>query len=401
MKLELSIIAGPHQGKKFLLEGHDTFLVGRANDAHFQLSNDDPYFSRRHFLVEINPPRCRVIDLSKRNGILLNGVRVETAEVKHGDEIGAGHTVFKFAFIDDPDEYRTLDQPFTIHPSDFTADYKPFSLAIPGYRIDGELGRGGMGVVYRATRERDGLAVALKTITPAEGTCRKQIDRFLRESRILAQLDHPNIVRFQEVGEEDGVIYLVMDLVDGPDLAVRLRERGPMDVRPAVRIVCQLLAGLAHAHDKGFVHRDIKPANILIGREGTKGTARLADFGLARVYEASQLSGLTMQGEMGGTPAFMAPEQVTHYREVRPPADQYSAAATLYFALTGRHVHDLPNDLGEQIAYIVCAVPVPIADRRADVPAGLAAVIHKALGREPGERYAEVMAFRKELKRFA
>ena len=401
MKLELSIIAGPHQGKKFLLEGHDTFLVGRAKDAHFQLSNDDPYFSRRHFLVEMNPPRCRVIDLSRRNGILHNGVRVQSAEIADGDEVGAGHTVFKFAFIDDLDENRTLDQPFTINPTDFPAGYKPFSLAVPGYRIEGELGRGGMGVVYRATRERDGIAVAVKTITPAIGTSQRQIDRFFRESRILSQLDHPNIVAFQEVGEAGDSIYLVMDLVDGPDLGVRLRDRGPEDIRTAVRIVCQMLEGLAHAHNKGFVHRDIKPSNILIGRIGEKPTAKLADFGLARVYETSQISGLTMQGEIGGTPAFMAPEQVTHYREVKPPADQYSAAATLYFVLTGKNIHDLPKDIGDQLAQIVTATPVPITDRRADIPAELAQVIHKALSREPEERYLDVMAFRKDLKRFA
>ena len=92
---------------------------------------------------------------------------------------------------------------------------------------------------------------------------------------------------------------------------------------------------------------------------------------------------------------------MTRYRNVRPAADQYSAAATLYFALTGKNVHDLPSDLGEQIAYIVTAAPVPIVDRRTDLPAGLAAVIHKALSREPGERYGDVMGFRKELKRFA
>jgi len=258
-----------------------------------------------------------------------------------------------------------------------------------------------MGVVYRATRERDGRAVALKTIVPAAGSSRKQIDRFLRESRILAQLAHPNIVASQEVGEAGGLIFLAMDLVDGPDLGARLKARGAEDVRTAVRIVCQMLAGLAHAHAKGFVHRDIKPSNILIGRKGTKQVAKLADFGLARVYESSRISGLTMQGEIGGTPAFMAPEQVTHYRQVKPAADQYSAAATLYKMLTDRHTHDLPKDIGQQIAHIVTTAPVPIAERKPDIPAQLAEVIHKALSREPEERYPDALAFRLELKRFA
>ena len=112
MKIKLTIIAGPHQGREFVFDGHDTFLVGRTKDAHFQLSYDDPYFSRRHFLVEVNPPRCRLIDLNSRNGTLLNGARIQTAEVADGDEIAAGHTVFKVCVIaPEPDEIETLDLP--------------------------------------------------------------------------------------------------------------------------------------------------------------------------------------------------------------------------------------------------------------------------------------------------
>ena len=258
-----------------------------------------------------------------------------------------------------------------------------------------------MGVVYRATRERDGLPVAVKTIVPAAGTSRKQIDRFLRECIILGQLEHPNVVAFREFGEAGGLIFLVMDLVDGPDVGARLKATGPVDVRTAVRIMCQMLAGLAHAHAKGVVHRDIKPSNILIGADGTKRTAKLADFGLARVYESTRISGLTMQGEIGGTPAFMAPEHVTHYRQVQPAADQYSAAATLYNMLTNRYTHDWPKDVGAQIAHLVTAAPVPIAERKPDIPPKLAEVIHKALSREPEDRYPDVLAFRQELKRFA
>ncbi len=402
MPIKLTIVSGPHQGREFVFDGHDTFLVGRTKDAHFQLSYDDPYFSRRHFLVEINPPRCRLVDLNSRNGTLLNGARVQTAEVADGDEIAAGHTVFKVCVVaPGPGEQETLDLPAGPAPGDATADYHPPAPAVPGYRLDGELGRGGMGVVYRATRERDGRAVALKTITPAAGANRKQVERFLRECRLLAQLEHPNIVAFEELGEAGGLIFLAMELVDGPDLGERLRARGPEDVRTAVRIVCQMLAGLAHAHGKGLVHRDVKPSNVLIGRAGTKGKVKLADFGLARVCESSQISGLTLQGEVGGTPAFMAPEQVTHYREARPAADQYSAAATLYNLLTARHVYDLPRDIGGQIALVVTAEPVPSADRRPELPAELAEVIHKALRREPGDRYADVAAFRQELMRFA
>ncbi|HEX4608669.1 MAG TPA: FHA domain-containing serine/threonine-protein kinase [Urbifossiella sp.] len=400
MKIKLVVTAGPFKGREFEFDGHDTLLVGRTADAHLQLSFDDPYFSRRHFLVEVNPPRCRVIDLNSRNGTLKNGTRVQTAEVHDGDEIGAGHTVFKVSIVAPRvPEPMTLDLP--VAPAvGLTADYHSFP-PVSGYRIDSELGRGGMGVVYRARRDRDGQMVALKTIAPARKANRKQIDRFLRECRILADLNHPNIVGFREVGEAEGLLFLAMELVDGHDLAARLKANGPEHPRTAVRIICQVLGGLAHAHEKGFVHRDIKPANILIGRCGDKQVTKLADFGLARVYEASGLSGLTMQGEVGGTPWFMAPEQVTHYRRVKPAADQYSAAATLYRLLTNHNTHDFPKDIGAQLAHLVTEKPIPISDRAADLPPGLDAVLHKALSREPGHRYRNVTDFRGALKRFA
>ena len=402
MKLKLTIIAGPHKGREFEFDGHDTFLVGRTKDAHFQLSYDDPYFSRRHFLVEVNPPRCRLIDLNSRSGTLLNGVRVQTAEVADGDEIAAGHTVFKVSVIvPAAHEADTLETPAQRIAGDTTIDHRPFLPAVPGYRIQGELGRGGMGVVYRATRDSDGEAVAVKTILPADGTGRKQIDRFLRECIILAQLEHPNVVSCREFGEANGLIFLVMDWVEGPDVGSRLKATGPIDVRTAVRMMCQMLSGLAHAHAKGFVHRDIKPANLLIDSQGTKRVVKLADFGLARACESSRVSGLTMQGDIGGTPAFMAPEQFTHFREVKPSADQYSAAATLYTMLTNSRTHDLPKEIGAQIAHLVTAAPVPITERKHNIPAKLAEVIHKALSREPDQRYPDILAFRKELKRFA
>src|SRR5205809_6558238 len=112
MNVTLTVTAGPHAGREFAFDRHDTFLVGRSKDAHFQLSYDDPYFSRRHFLVEVNPPRCRLIDLNSRNGTLLNGARVRMAEVADGDEIGAGHTVFKVCVLArEPDDLETVDGP--------------------------------------------------------------------------------------------------------------------------------------------------------------------------------------------------------------------------------------------------------------------------------------------------
>jgi hypothetical protein len=498
MQVRLIVTAGPHAGKVFAFDRHDTFLVGRSKDAHLQLSYDDPYFSRRHFLVEVNPPRVRLTDLGSRNGTHVNGQQVDAAELKDRDEVRAGHTIFRVHVPPpDPDAQGTLDLPGPVRPAsawfptvDRSAtrsnhlqvlDYerafltgqrprieaflpvggaRPILLlrelvlsdielrakagepvkaaeyfarfpelnvpefadevrtaaarfgadrisptgatgsgtpSIPGYAVGAELGRGGMGVVYRAVRQADGRQVALKTVLPAAGVSERQLEKFVREARVVAGLDHPNVVAHLDSGTAGGLVYLAMELVEGPDADRVLRAKGPLAIKTAVRAACGMLAGLAHAHAKGIVHRDVKPSNLLLGGPTGKRVVKVADFGLARAYDECQLSGLTMQGEVGGTPAFMAPEQVTHFRDVRPAADQYSAAATLYTMLAGKPPHDLPKDVGRQLGIVVNGIPVPVRDRRAEVPAGLAAVLHKALAREPAERYPDVSAFRTAL----
>jgi serine/threonine-protein kinase len=405
MNVTLTVTAGPHAGREFAFDRHDTFLVGRAKDAHFQFSYDDPYFSRRHFLVEVNPPKVRVYDLKSRNGISVNGAKVQTADLSDGDELTAGHTVFRVRVPRpaDPDEQPTLNSQTVVSgapPVHETIDHVA-ELSVPGYRLERELGRGAMGVVYRAVRESDGWPVALKIITPAPGVPQRDIERFLRETRIMAELGHRYIVRYLDSGEAGGQLYLVMELIDGTDARERVKERGPLDARTAVRLMLHALEGLGHAHAKGYVHRDVKPSNLLVGGPKKQRVAKVADFGLARAYDTCNISGLTMQGDVGGTPAFMPPEQVTHYRDVKPAADQYSAAATLYYLLTGEYVLDFEPTPSAQMIQIATDPRVPILKRRADVPADLAAVIHKALALEAGERYPDVLALRDAIRPFA
>ncbi len=404
MAVRLIVTAGPHAGKEFTFDRHDTFLVGRAKDAHLKLNYDDPYFSRRHFLIEINPPRGRILDLGGRNGIRVNGQKVAHAELKDQDEIKAGHTVFKLEIPPaDAEAELTRDLPAEAPPDDLpcTVTQPPTASLIPDYDLGEELGRGAMGVVVRAVRRRDGLPVAVKMISVAAGVGQKQVDRFLREARVLSQLDHPNIAGFIDSGGREPAIYLVMELVDGPDAGKTLKAKGPLAVPLAVRLVCQMLAALAHAHDRGIVHRDVKPSNVLLGGGKGKRVVKLADFGLARAFDDCKLSGLTFQGEVGGTPAYMAPEQVTHYRDVKPAADQYSAAATLYHLLTGFYPHDFVKDLGKQFTQIINGTPVPLLDRKADLPPELGEVIHRAMAREPADRFENVTAFRDALLPFA
>jgi serine/threonine-protein kinase len=285
-------------------------------------------------------------------------------------------------------------------PPDYQERIRRHPQPISGFNIVDEIGRGGMGIVYLAVRETDSAVVALKTITPATVAEPADVERFLREAAILRELDHPHIVAFRDIGRSNQLLYFAMDYVAGCDASRLLQDHpGPLSIARVVRLVCQLLDALEYAHARGFIHRDIKPANLLVTRE-TPETVKLTDFGLARTYQTSRLSGLTLMGDVGGTIPYMAPEQITNYRDSKPPVDQYAAAATLYHLLTRKHLYDFPRDVSRRLILILQHDPIPIRARRADVPEELAAIIHRGLLRNPQDRYASVGAFRDALLPF-
>jgi serine/threonine-protein kinase len=420
LRVTLTVVAGPHAGRGFVFAKHDTFLVGRTPEAHFALP-DDEYFSRHHFLIEINPPLCRLLDLTSKNGTFVNGRKVRTADLSDNDEIRAGHTVFSVGVVStadarpnapaDPESRGSADQSPERPTSSFRAsDMSPETRytsklderrlpVVPGYLIVRELGRGAMGIVY-LTERADGSRVALKVVQPAVRTSREATGRFLREVRILQALHHPNIVSLLEAGEADGLLYFAMEYVPGTDAGALLKAAGPLPTGRAVGLICQVLEALHYAHTEGFVHRDIKPDNLLVTTSEGAETVRVADFGLARTYQDSQLSGLTVEGAPGGTPAYMPPEQFLRFRDAQPPADQYSAAATLYKMLTGEHVHGRCGSVHELFQKILGSEPIPIRSRRPEIPERLAQVVHLALAREPKSRFPDVAAFRDALLPF-
>lgn len=401
LKVELEVIAGPHIGRRFSFGHHDSFLVGRSSWSHFRLPQKDVYFSRTHFMLEINPPFCHLYDMASRNGTFVNGERVATTELRDGDRIQGGRTVIRVSLSMPQQESPPTEVSAAPPPLAPTVEFQNFPF-IDGYRIVSKLGQGGMGVVYLAERTGDQARVAIKTIRPAVAGSQRQIQLFLREASILAKLQHPNIVSFHEAGQSGEVLFFVMDFVDGISAMTLLRQSGTLATDRAVRLASQALDALQYAHAIGYVHRDVKPGNMLVENVAGEERCMLADFGLARVYHASCMSGLTMVGDYGGTVPYMPPEQIVNYREALPPADQYSAAASLYTLLTGRFLFDFGDEpQHKRLLKVLHEQPIPIQQRRPDIPGGLADAIHRALNKDPRRRFTDVAAFRAAILPFA
>ena len=247
------------------------------------------------------------------------------------------------------------------------------------------------------------------------------LGRFAREAKILRDLDHPNIVGFRTAGEAGGQLYVVMEYVPGRSAAAVAARDGTIAPTRLLGWAAQFLDALAHAHARGFVHRDLKPANLLVTETPGGEVVRVADFGLARAYEVTGLSGLTRTNATGGTLAYMPPEQVRDFRAAGPPADQYAAAATLFQLLTGRPIHapaaiesELPggtmtdscapaaaprppNGASEFLHRIVTEPPLPLRPDTPPLPDPFGPVLRRALAPAPADRFPDIRAMRAAL----
>ncbi|HEX5505348.1 MAG TPA: serine/threonine-protein kinase, partial [Thermomicrobiales bacterium] len=257
------------------------------------------------------------------------------------------------------------------------------------YRVDARLGRGGMATVYRAHDPAFGRVVALKVLDPALTGDPAFVQRFLREARAIARLQHPNILPVYDVGEQDGEGYLVMQYVTGGTLRDRLRvPRGARVLAPAeaAALLAPVGAALDYAHRQGVLHRDVKPTNILLTEQDHP---FLADFGLAKGFDQDGVSGLTATGMMIGTPEYMSPEQ-GQGGALDGRSDLYSLGVVLYEALTGRTPFRGETANETPVSIVVRHVTAPPPPPRALNPAlspAVEAVLLRALAKSPDERY--------------
>ncbi len=292
-------------------------------------------------------------------------------------------------------------------------------VQVPGYEILEELGRGGMGVVYKARHIKLNRTVALKMVLAGGHAGSEDRIRFLAEAEAVAALQHANIVQVFEVGQHDSLPFMALEYVNGGSLADKLRDGLPLP-REAAWLVEQLAQGMAAAHAKGIIHRDLKPHNVLLRRKseiqnpkksekecGLPGSdfgfrisdlePKITDFGLAKKVEGG--SGLTQTGAVMGTPSYMAPEQAEGKKDVGPAADIYALGAILYECLTGRPPFRGATPL-DTIMQVVADEPVAVRQLQPSCPRDLETMCLKCLRKEPGKRYGSAAALAEDLRRW-
>jgi pSer/pThr/pTyr-binding forkhead associated (FHA) protein/tRNA A-37 threonylcarbamoyl transferase component Bud32 len=432
---QLLVTIGKDKGRRFTLG--DEFVIGRAVSGEGRLG-DDPELSRRHARVTRDANgQLTIEDLGSANGTFVNGVPVRERQVLNvGDSVRVGRTTLELTDLRQPapaqaappspapaapptpapaappsappappssplpaassspapaappsePPAREPSPPPAARPSPAPAspaappDALPLGTVFAGCRVEEVIGHGDMGVVYRAEELALQRRVALKLILPEHSQDDRFRERFRRESRVAASIDHPNVIPILEAGDEDGVLFISMRLVEGTDLRALIAAEGRIAPLRAARIVRQVGAALDAAHARGLVHRDVKPANVLLARADH---VYLSDFGLAKREE--EVGGLTRQGSIVARAEYVAPEQIIEDR-VDALTDVYALGCLLYEALTGEAPFEGWTEGPAIMAHVNAPPPSPL-ERCPDLPPRLDEVVRRAMAKQPGERY--------------
>ncbi len=308
----------------------------------------------------------------------------------------------------------TLDGKTSI---EFNLSPRPWPT-IPGYEIQGELGRGGMSVVYRAWQFRLNRVVALKMLRSGEQAGPAELVRLLSEAETVAQLKHPNIVQIHEIGQFNGLPYLTLELCEGGTLADALRGE-PLPVEESIPLMITLARTIHAAHQRGIIHRDLKPANVLLATDGSspaeaasvpgngdgtapppavRGIPKISDFGLAKSLDGGK--GLTLSGALLGTPSYMAPEQAqSKSRLISPATDVYSLGAIFYEMLTGRPPFKAAT-IADTVLQVLHEEAPSLHSVNRRIPRDLVIICEKCLSKDPAHRYSSALALAEDLERY-
>lgn len=421
-KVIIEVIKKSGAAETLTFDAPAELTVGRSSSCGYCL-DCDALASRTHAILMIDPPVVRLKDLRSTNGVSINGKifggtknprqsLLEPTELADGDEVKIGETLFRLKKRDEADDCTVCEPDARIGVQGRSRGREPnpeFSASrrrmpeVEGYELLKVLGTGSMGTVYLAEKRDVGIQVALKVLTVGGNLSDKILDVFWREVDMSRSVTHPNIVALLGSGiSRERLLYIALEYVNGGDLD------GLLSTYPGRRLplfeayfcMLQIAEGMQCVHDHGIVHRDIKPHNILLNRAGGTLTAKVADLGLAKSFESSGLSGVTSSFAGGGTMAYMPPEQLTDFRDVRPSSDVFSVAATFYEMLTGQLAYNFTAK-GDRIQTIVSGDIIPITERAPNLPPQLTAIIDKSLAVNPGHRFqhcAEMLKALQELE---
>lgn len=283
-------------------------------------------------------------------------------------------------------------------------DFAPGSVLAGKYRIERQLGAGGMGMVFEATHLVLAERVAIKVLLPQEGEGQGSRTRFIREAQAAARISSIHVSKVRDVGELDsGEPFIVMDYLEGFNLDSRLKEQGALPVERAVKWMLEACQGLAAAHAVGVIHRDIKAANLFVASTADGGSVlKILDFGISKLTEAQGLAGATLTGTNAsmGSPLTMSPEQMLSPRDVDARTDIWSMGTVLYRCLSGAQPFEAES-LPQLCVQVMDAQFVPLQSRRPDLPAGLFDIVGRCLRKTPAERYPDVAELAQALAPFA
>ena len=402
---ELVVTAGADTGRRLALT--DELVIGRAVSGQGRLG-DDHELSRRHARVLREADGgLAVEDLGSANGTFVNGERVrERRALEVGDEIRAGSTTLQLIHIGDaPAPAPALGEtprvaPATPLPAATPAPARrppaaapaappaapPPSFELPlgtifaGCRVEEVISGGGMAVVYRAEELALQRRVALKLILPEHSTEERFRERFRRESKVAAAIDHPNVIPIFDAGEEEGLLFITMRLVEGTDMRSLIAAEGRIEPLRAARIIRQVGAALDAVHARGMLHRDVKPSNVLLARQDH---AYLSDFGFAK--PAASVGGLTRQESIVARAEYVAPEQILNER-VDGRSDIYALGCLLFEAITGEAPFAHWSDGPQVLAHLNAPRPSPL-EVCPELPREFDDVVRRAMATNPDERY--------------
>jgi eukaryotic-like serine/threonine-protein kinase len=432
-QVSLQVFAGALSGQSYTFTEPTVAIVGREDRCQIQLPDDEAHrtISRFHCLLDISPPSIRVRDFGSLNGTYVNDIKIgqrpagfsveegrkqqyQEYDLRDGDRVQIGETIFYVQIVNEEPQRQPIAPPITGQSWDYLALLQDLVNrakrgngkddvnlpALSSYKILNLIDRGGFGAVYLAEHEETQQQVAIKLMLPHAAASQVKINLFLREIACLKALNHPNVVKFIDVGYSEDVFFLVMEYCNGgtvDKLADRLQR--PLTIDEAMPIIYQILDGLAYSHHVplqiqqpdgsietmyGLVHRDLKPSNFFIHETGDKIIVKIGDYGLAKCFDMAGLSGQTVTGSNAGTPVFMCRQQLLNFKYSKPEVDIWAVVASLYYLLTGYFPRDFEG--ADPLKAILSNPVVPIGQRGANIPSRLAAVIDKALDEGNGSQ---------------